>query len=118
MKIRVVEASIRELVRKNDGYCPCAVQKTPDTKCMCKEFREKDTPGLCHCGLYEKVEEPEEPEIPEEALYVMYHDDEAVAYRYGAPWVAMELMMEGGFDTEEEAREHWARYKEEDTDED
>jgi hypothetical protein len=57
MKIIVEEASIKELVRKNDGYCPCAVQKTPDTKCMCKEFRAQDKPGPCHCGLYRKVAE-------------------------------------------------------------
>ena len=55
MKIREVEKSIKILVDKNGGYCPCAVQKTPDTRCICKEFREKDTPGLCHCGRYEKV---------------------------------------------------------------
>jgi hypothetical protein len=43
-------------VRLNDGYCPCAVFKTPDTKCICKEFREQES-GVCHCGRYEKVEE-------------------------------------------------------------
>ena len=54
LEIREVEPSIKVLVARNGGYCPCAVFKTPDTKCMCKEFREKDTPGLCHCGRYEK----------------------------------------------------------------
>lgn len=112
MKIKVVESSIRELVKKNDGYCPCAVAKTPDTKCMCKEFRDKNTPGLCHCGLYEKVEDNAETPDLNEKLYTLYHGDTPVAYRYGEPWVSMELLMEGGFDTEEEAREHWARYKE------
>ena len=56
LKIREVERSIKVLVDKNDGYCPCAVHKTPDTKCICKEFREQTTPGLCHCGRYEKVD--------------------------------------------------------------
>lgn len=37
----------------NDGYCPCAIVKTPDTKCMCKEFRDMQE-GICHCGLYIK----------------------------------------------------------------
>ena len=55
LKIIVAEPSVRELVIANDGYCPCAVGKTPDTKCMCKEFRDQKTEGLCHCGLYEKV---------------------------------------------------------------
>ena len=57
MKIRIAEASVRELVKQNKGYCPCAVEKNDDTECMCKDFREQTTPGLCHCGLYEKYEE-------------------------------------------------------------
>lgn len=27
---------IIQSIRDNDGYCPCVVQKTPDTKCICK----------------------------------------------------------------------------------
>lgn len=54
MKIREIDPSIREAVRQNDGYCPCMVNKTPDTKCMCKEFREMES-GVCHCGRFEKV---------------------------------------------------------------
>lgn len=48
---------IRDALAKNDNYCPCAITKTEDTKCMCKEFREQTEPGYCHCGLYQKVEE-------------------------------------------------------------
>lgn len=55
LKIREVEPSIKVLVDRNDGYCPCAVVKTQDTRCVCKEFREQTTPGLCHCGRYEKA---------------------------------------------------------------
>lgn len=55
LKIKEVDPSIRELVDENDGYCPCAVENTPDTKCMCKAFREQKEPGLCHCGRYGKV---------------------------------------------------------------
>jgi ferredoxin-thioredoxin reductase catalytic subunit len=36
-------------IKENGGYCPCSIEKTDDTKCMCKEFRET---GVCHCGLY------------------------------------------------------------------
>lgn len=57
MKIIQVEPSIAELVKANDGYCPCAVFKNPDTKCICKEFRDQEETGICHCGRYEKVEE-------------------------------------------------------------
>ena len=55
LKIREVEPSIKALVDRNEGYCPCAVIKNQDTKCVCKQFREQTTPGLCHCGRYEKV---------------------------------------------------------------
>lgn len=49
--------SIIAEVKANDGYCPCRLEKTPDTKCPCKEFREQTTTGECHCGAYQKVEE-------------------------------------------------------------
>lgn len=48
-------AEIRTSLKKNGGYCPCALEKTEDTKCMCKEFREMQE-GICHCGLYYKTE--------------------------------------------------------------
>lgn len=57
LKIIIADRSVEAFVRQNDGYCPCAIERTPDTKCMCKEFREQDAPGKCHCGLYEKVED-------------------------------------------------------------
>ena len=47
---------IEQRKKENDGYCPCSLEKTPDTKCMCKEFRDM-TEGMCHCGLYIKVVE-------------------------------------------------------------
>ena len=40
-------------IKDNDGYCPCALEKTEDTLCMCKEFMEIDS-GTCRCGLYIK----------------------------------------------------------------
>ena len=46
---------VRKKLKENGGYCPCRLEKTPDTKCMCKEFREqieRNEPGYCHCGLY------------------------------------------------------------------
>jgi len=45
---------IRKRLKENDGYCPCRISKTADTKCMCKEFREASE-GECHCGLYVKI---------------------------------------------------------------
>lgn len=49
-------AEVQQAVKDNGGYCPCQFVKNPDTKCMCKEFREQTTPGLCHCQLYLKCE--------------------------------------------------------------
>ena len=59
MKIREIDPGVKALVIQNDGYCPCAVFKNMDTKCMCKEFREQETPGPCHCGRYAKVMDDE-----------------------------------------------------------
>jgi hypothetical protein len=55
MKIIEVNPAFGAAVEANDGYCPCMIERTPDTKCMCREFREKQTPGLCHCGRFGKV---------------------------------------------------------------
>lgn len=46
---------IRNKLKENDGYCPCRISKTEDTKCICKEFRDaisRGEKGICHCGLY------------------------------------------------------------------
>lgn len=48
-------AEIIEAVDANDGYCPCALTKDEDTKCMCKEFRDNKDTDFCHCGRYYKV---------------------------------------------------------------
>ena len=44
-----------EAVKANGGYCPCKPMKTPDTLCICKEFREGEC-GLCQCGRFLKIE--------------------------------------------------------------
>lgn len=51
---------ITQKVIENDGYCPCLLEKTPDTKCMCKDFREQKIPGFCHCTRFMKIEVEEE----------------------------------------------------------
>lgn len=45
LKIREIDPGFRKYVVENDGYCPCMVEKTPDTKCMCKDFRDQKEPG-------------------------------------------------------------------------
>lgn len=44
---------ILDALDKNNGYCPCKLEKNNDTKCMCKEFKEQKE-GYCHCELYIK----------------------------------------------------------------
>lgn len=46
---------IREKLKENNNHCPCRIERTSETKCMCKEFRdqiERKEFGECHCGLY------------------------------------------------------------------
>ena len=56
LKIIEINPEIRKDVKANNGYCPCAILRTPDTKCICKEFYEQTEPGACHCGRFAKVE--------------------------------------------------------------
>ena len=60
MKIRLNEDqeivnTIREGLKRTGGYCPCRLERTEDTKCMCKEFKEQfEDPkfsGYCHSQL-------------------------------------------------------------------
>lgn len=62
MKVKIVKdidmiKKVREALKKNDYYCPCKLNKVPDNKCMCKEFRESKVGTMCHCGLYIKIED-------------------------------------------------------------
>jgi len=34
-------AKVIKAIKDNNGYCCCKLDKTPDTKCMCKEFSEQ-----------------------------------------------------------------------------
>lgn len=63
MKVRFNEdkdmvARIQEGLARKGGYCPCVLEISEDTKCMCKEFRtqiaDPDFEGYCHCMLYYK----------------------------------------------------------------
>ncbi len=47
---------IRQGLKEKGGYCPCRFEKSEDTRCICKEFREQmadpNFEGYCHCLLY------------------------------------------------------------------
>ena len=53
-----VVKTIKEGLKRTGGYCPCRLEKTEHTKCICKEFREQikdpNFTGFCHCMLYYK----------------------------------------------------------------
>ena len=66
MKIKLNEdeeivKTIKEGLKRTGGYCPCRLERTPDTKCMCTEFKEQikdpNFEGFCHCLLYYKSNE-------------------------------------------------------------
>ena len=63
MKVRYNEdaevvASVKEGLEHTGGFCPCRLERSEDTKCICREFREQikdpDFEGYCHCFLYYK----------------------------------------------------------------
>lgn len=46
---------VTEAVKKNDGYCPCIIEKTESSKCICEDFVAKSAMGYkgkCRCGRY------------------------------------------------------------------
>lgn len=60
MKIRATSDKakadeVRKALRENYGFCPCRIERTPETLCPCKEFMEQES-GECLCGLYVKEE--------------------------------------------------------------
>ncbi len=63
MKIRLNENkevvdAVKKGLERTGGYCPCRLERSEDTLCMCKEFKDqiKDESfeGYCHCLLYYK----------------------------------------------------------------
>ena len=56
--VKDIERSLNGMKEQyGEYYCPCAFIRTPDTICMCKEFREQNYPGECHCGRFIKIDE-------------------------------------------------------------
>lgn len=49
-------AEIRQKLQENGNYCPSKSEKSPETKCICKEFIDLPETGVCRCGLYRKLE--------------------------------------------------------------
>lgn len=51
----VYEAATKA-VKANDGYCCCRLSRDKNARCMCKDFRDQTTEGLCYCERFMKVE--------------------------------------------------------------
>jgi ferredoxin-thioredoxin reductase catalytic subunit len=56
-----IVAKVKEGLKMKDGYCPCRLQKLPEYKCICEEFKQQiadpDFEGFCHCKLYYKTKD-------------------------------------------------------------
>ena len=55
-------AEVNRQLQETKGYCPCALYKTPEYKCICSSFRNALALGYeteCNCGKYRiiKVED-------------------------------------------------------------
>ena len=54
---------IRTAIKENDGYCCCAIERRPEVKCPCANFRQMLKEGrvgeTCDCGLSQIVEAPD-----------------------------------------------------------
>ncbi len=42
---------IKKEIKQHNGFCPNKEERTADTKCPCRAYREG---GSCDCGLYVK----------------------------------------------------------------
>ena len=55
---RQIVEMIRAGLAEKHGHCPCRLEQTEDTMCMCRQFREQvadpEFEGYCHCMLYYK----------------------------------------------------------------
>ena len=54
-----VVQTVRQGLERTRGYCPCRLERTEATRCMCQEFRDQikdpEYEGFCHCLLYYKA---------------------------------------------------------------
>lgn len=53
-------------LKANNGYCPCQIGQTPETRCLCKLFQDQiaeNKLGFCHCGLWEAFDDELEKKI-------------------------------------------------------
>ena len=56
-----IVATVKEGLKRTGGFCPCRLERKPEYKCICEEFKaqiqDPDFEGYCHCRLYYKENE-------------------------------------------------------------
>jgi hypothetical protein len=57
---REMYETVTKEVEANDGYCCCRLSRDSNARCMCKDFKEQQTEGLCYCERFMKVEVSED----------------------------------------------------------
>lgn len=64
MSYELLRPDIWECIRRGGGYCPCAIIKDEESRCICKEFREGQETN-CHCGVWRKHDDrAEDTNVP------------------------------------------------------
>ncbi len=51
-------AEVNRQLQETKGYCPCALYRAPEYKCICAEFRNHLINGIeteCNCGKYKII---------------------------------------------------------------
>jgi hypothetical protein len=51
-------AEVNRQLQETKGYCPCALYRLPEYRCICESFRNALARGEeteCHCGKYKIV---------------------------------------------------------------
>ena len=51
-------AEVNRQLQETRGYCPCALEWTDDTRCICKAFKESfvnEEETECACGKYKII---------------------------------------------------------------
>lgn len=56
---KILRPDLLEYIKRKGGYCLCAIEKSEDTKCICKAFKNGNE-TTCHCGVWEKTEDTNE----------------------------------------------------------
>jgi hypothetical protein len=45
---------LNQRVKDNGGFCPVKDERTPANRCVCEQFKERDSEGFCKLRLYYK----------------------------------------------------------------